>query len=74
MLRMYFDNGEQLNIKDDLSDILDIIREMRNNNKKYLLNDDENCLINIDKITHIIKVDEDDKMDKEDDNNEQRFY
>ena len=70
MLRMYFDNGEQLNIKNDLSDILDIIREMRNNNKKYLLNDDENCLINIDKITHIIKVDEDDKMDKEDDNNE----
>ena len=70
MLRMYFDNGEQLNINNDLSDILDIIREMRNNNKKYLLNDDENCLINIDKITHIIKVDEDDKMDKEDDNNE----
>ena len=34
MLRMYFDNGEQLNINNDLSDILDIIKEMRNNNKK----------------------------------------
>jgi hypothetical protein len=70
MLRMYFDNGEQLNINNDLSDILDILREMRNNNKKYLLNDDENCLINFDKITHIIKVDEDDEIDKEDGNNE----
>lgn len=66
MLRMYFDNGEQLNINNDFSDILDIISKMGNNNKKYLLNADENCLINIDKITHIIKVDEDDKMDKED--------
>ena len=36
MLRIYFDNGEQLNIKNDLSDILDIIKEMRNNNKKNI--------------------------------------
>lgn len=70
MLRIYFDNGEQLNVNNDFSDILNITREMRNNNKKYLLNADESCLINIDKITHIIKVDEDDEMDKEDDNNE----
>jgi hypothetical protein len=70
MLRMYFDNGEQLNICNDSKQLMDIIREMRNNNKKYLLNEDENCLINIDKITHIIKVDEDDEIDKEDGNNE----